>query len=145
MDYYFRLAARVILYAVLLGDFSDPNFLDCLPRGLIIVQFLGPFHHRDLVFLQELSGYLWSVTRITIMHEDCAAVDVLGSIPSGVRRNEMQTSSATTRYETPISLGVSLWLQQWFLTLLEVLNPTSFISAFTEPFVISLKHRYTFY
>ena len=27
-------------------------------------------------------------------------------------------------------------LGQWFLTLLEVLNPASFIGAFTEPFVV---------
>ena len=27
-------------------------------------------------------------------------------------------------------------MDQWFLTLLEVLNPASFISAFTEPFVM---------
>ena len=39
-------------------------------------------------------------------------------------------------------------LPQWFLTLLKVLNPASFISAFTEPFVIGKikydfsKHRY---
>ena len=34
-------------------------------------------------------------------------------------------------------------LVQWFLTLLEVLNPASFISAFTEPFVIG-KIKYFF-
>ena len=33
-----------------------------------------------------------------------------------------------------IHLGYNL--KRWFFTLLEVLNPTSFISAFTEPFVI---------
>ena len=27
-------------------------------------------------------------------------------------------------------------LDQWFLTLLEVLNPARFVSAFTQPFVI---------
>ena len=35
-------------------------------------------------------------------------------------------------------------LEQWFLTLLEVLNPASFISAFTEPFVIG-KIKYDFF
>ena len=35
-------------------------------------------------------------------------------------------------------------LKQWFLTLLEVLNPASFISAFTEPFVIG-KIKYDFF
>ena len=34
-------------------------------------------------------------------------------------------------------------LVQWFLTLLEVLNHASFISAFTEPFVIG-KIKYFF-
>ena len=34
-------------------------------------------------------------------------------------------------------------LEQGFLTLLEVLNPASFISAFTEPFVIG-KIKYIF-
>ena len=33
---------------------------------------------------------------------------------------------------------------QWFLTLLEVLNPASFISAFIEPFVIG-KIAYDFF
>ena len=33
---------------------------------------------------------------------------------------------------------------QWFLTLLEVLNPASFISAFTEPVVIG-KIKYDFF
>ena len=35
-------------------------------------------------------------------------------------------------------------LYQWFLTLLEVLNPASFISVFTEPFVIG-KINYVFF
>ena len=35
-------------------------------------------------------------------------------------------------------------LVQWFLTLLEVLNTASFISAFTEPFVIG-KIKYDFF
>jgi len=32
--------------------------------------------------------------------------------------------------------GVTLSLDQWFLTLLEVLNPESFIGALAKPFVI---------
>lgn len=47
-------------------------------------------------------------------------------------------------------------LHQWFLTLMEVLNPTSFICAFTKPFFIwkikcdffvfsNSRHRYMFY
>ena len=39
---------------------------------------------------------------------------------------------------------VMLHLVQWFLTLLEVLNPASFISAFTETFVIR-KIKYDFF
>ena len=35
-------------------------------------------------------------------------------------------------------------LDQWFLTVLEVLNPVSFISTFTEPFVIE-KIKYDFF
>jgi hypothetical protein len=35
-------------------------------------------------------------------------------------------------------------LKQWFLTLMEVLNPASFISACTEPFVIG-KIKYDFF
>ena len=35
-------------------------------------------------------------------------------------------------------------LSQWFLTLFEVPNPASYISAFTEPFVIG-KVKYDFF
>ena len=42
------------------------------------------------------------------------------------------------------SLGFYDTLRQWFLTFFEVLNPASFISAFTEPFVIG-KIKYDFF
>ena len=140
--------------AVLLGDFSDPNVLDCLPQVLsasrLLVCHLNlhnspqvldwieiwavpmPFQHRDLVFLQELSGYLCSVTRSAILHEYHVAVDVhvqfqllfeqfhvlgvrqneiqtrsftyLGPF-SGVRQNEIQTRSATAHHGTPNHLA----------------------------------------
>jgi len=35
-----------------------------------------------------------------------------------------------------VQLVLSCSLKQWFLTLLKVLNPESFISAWAEPFVI---------
>ena len=41
-------------------------------------------------------------------------------------------------------ISVFVYLVQWFLTLLEVLNPESFISAFTEPFIIG-KIKYNFF
>ena len=40
------------------------------------------FQHRDLVFLQELSGYLWSVTKSVILHENHAAMDVSFNFPA---------------------------------------------------------------
>ena len=83
-------------FAVLLCDLSDPNFLDCLPHvlscWLMLVCHLifhnspqvldwieisavpGPFQHRYLVFLQELSGYIWLVTRNGILHGRACAV-----------------------------------------------------------------------
>ena len=48
-------------FAVLLGDFSDSNFLDGLPQVLDWTEIWtvpGPFQHRGLVFLQEFSGCL---------------------------------------------------------------------------------------
>ena len=36
----------------------------------------------------------------------------------------------------PKSINSKCLLDQWFLTLLELMNPASFIGAFTEPFVI---------
>ena len=95
--------------------------------GLRSGLFPGPFQQSYLVFLHEVGVYLWSVTRNAILHEGRAVVDVhvqfqlllffyqfhvLGSIQSGVRRNEIQTSSATAPHGTPNNLaGVSLWLQ----------------------------------
>ena len=43
-----------------------------------------------------------------------------------------------------ITLIPQIPLMQWFLMLLEVLNPANFISAFTEPFVIG-KIKYDFF
>ena len=40
------------------------------------------------------------------------------------------------RSDDPSHHERTVYLDQWFLTVLEVLNPASFISAFTEPFVI---------
>ena len=70
----------------------------------------GPFQRRNLVFLQELSGCLWWVTRSTILQEHHAAVDdhvqfqllfeqfdALGSMHGGVRWNKIQTSSGIAR------------------------------------------------
>ena len=66
------------IFAVLQGDFSDPNFLDCLPQVLSVWSLLGchliihnspqvldridiwavpgTFQHRCIDFLQELNG-----------------------------------------------------------------------------------------
>ena len=79
---------------------------------------LFPGHSsRDLVFLQELGGYLCSVTGNAILHEDRAAVDVhvqfqllyeqfhvLRSIYGSVLRNEIHTNSVTIRQCTPNNL-----------------------------------------
>ena len=100
--------------AVLLVDFSDPNFLDCLPQVLSasrlpvchinlhnsphVLDWIEiwavprPFQHRYLID---------SMTRSAILHEDRAALNVhvqfllffdqfhvLGSSHSGVRRND---------------------------------------------------------
>ena len=65
--------------------------------------FLGNSSTEILFCLQELSGYLWSVTMCAIMHEDHSAMDmhvqfqllfeqfhILGSIHGDVRWNEIQ-------------------------------------------------------
>ena len=49
----------------------------------------------------------------------------------------------TTRVSTQWAQIFTMYIDQGFLTLLEVLNPASFISAFTEPFVIG-KIKYDF-
>ena len=101
---------------------NTPQVLDCIE----IWPVPGPFQYRYLVFLQELSGYLWLVTRSAILHDDRATVDVhvqyrllfeqfhaLGSIHGGARRTEIQTiSAAHDRTLKPFRLAVvSLWLQ----------------------------------
>ena len=120
--------------AVLLGYFSDPILLGSLSQvlsawrlfvcHLIQVWDLGcspAIQHVYLGFLQEVSVYLWSATRGTILPEDRSALDVrvqfqllfeefhlFGSIHNNVRRNEIQTSMATLPPRSFDSAGVSL-------------------------------------
>ena len=64
-------------FAVLLGDFSVPNFLYCLPRVFSMCNFsfsFGQFH-------------------------------VLGSIHNSVRRNEIHAGSTTARHGSPNHLA----------------------------------------
>ena len=46
--------------------------------------------------------------------------------------------------QNKITIYMAYCLSQWFLTFLNILNPASFISAFTEPFVIG-KIKYDFF
>ena len=85
-------------FAVLLGDFSDPNFLDCLFQVLRAYQLLvchlnlhnspqvlewfeilavlESFHHTDLVLLQTFSDHLSPLIRSAILHDGRVPVDV---------------------------------------------------------------------
>ena len=92
--------------------------VDWFSIGMIFGLFPGHSSREILFFFFRKSVATFDLTRSAIFHEDRAAVDVhlqfqllfeqfyiLRSIHSGVRRNEIQTSSATARHGTPNHLA----------------------------------------
>ena len=97
------------------------GMLDTRDSQYSCVIWAVPSHSSTYIlffFRKWVAGYLWSVSRSAIFHEDRAVVDVhlqfqllyeqfhiLGSIHNGVKRNEIQTSSATANHGTQYHLA----------------------------------------